>query len=90
MIDRASLEIGPYETFGSVYERLKALGSAPDSENACRYSGGLIRREPQNHAEATYAPPIKKEFCLIDWNCGPAAVVNKIRGLDPKPAPRPC
>ncbi len=85
MIDRASLEIGPYETFGSVYERLKALGSALIVKTLADIGGGLIRREPQNHAEATYAPPIKKEFCLIDWNCGPAAVVNKIRGLDPKP-----
>jgi methionyl-tRNA formyltransferase len=85
MIDKASLNIEKYETFGSVYSRLMSLGAELITKTLSNIEAGTAVRTPQNHSEATYAPPINKDFCPIDWSCSPEAIVNKIRGLDPKP-----
>jgi methionyl-tRNA formyltransferase len=85
MIDKASLEIGEYETFGSVYKRLMVLGAELIVKTLKNIEQGNVKPEPQNHAEATFAPPITREHCLIDWSNTPSVIVNQIRGLDPKP-----
>ncbi len=85
MIDKAAIEIGEDETFGSVYGRLMALGSELIVETLKKLESGTASAVPQNHAEATFAPPIKKEHCEIDWSQPPESIYNRIRGLDPRP-----
>ncbi|RMH37155.1 MAG: methionyl-tRNA formyltransferase [Nitrospirae bacterium] len=47
-------------------------------------AGGLVPR-PQNHAEATMAPMLKKEDGLIDWTLSAEEIANRVRGLVPWP-----
>lgn len=88
VIDMASTPIGTGESFGSVYERLKALGGELLVKTLGSIAAGTVKAIPQNEAEATYAPPIMKEDTLIDWAWPPEKIVSRICGLDPKPGAR--
>jgi methionyl-tRNA formyltransferase len=40
---------------------------------------------PQDHSQATFAPPLKKEDGRIDWSLNSEKIYNRIRGLQPWP-----
>jgi len=40
---------------------------------------------PQDHSQATFAPPLKKEDGRIDWSLDAEKIYNRIRGLQPWP-----
>ena len=46
---------------------------------------GTATRTPQNHAEATMAPMLKKEHGRLDLTREPKDIINLIRGLHPWP-----
>lgn len=88
VIDTASMMIGSEESFGSVYERMKELGGSLLAKVLPVIEAGEAKATPQNEREATYAPPITKEDCRIDWSFPADAVRSRICGLDPKPGAR--
>ena len=88
VIDTASLEIGEYESFGSVYERMKVLGGELLSKVLPIFESGRPSAVPQNDDEATYAPPITKEHTFLDWGWSAGKICSRICGLDPKPGAR--
>ncbi len=88
VIDTASIPIGPEESFGSVYARMKELGGSLLAKVLPRIEAGQVKAIPQNEQEATYAPPITKEHCRIDWSLPAETVRSRICGLDPKPGAR--
>lgn len=47
---------------------------------------GTLKRIPQDHDAATYAPMITRETGHIDWNHSGQDIQNLIRGLNPAPA----
>ena len=47
-----------------------------------------VVRIPQNDAEITLAPKLKKEDGRIDWDCTAEDIYNRIRGLNPWPCCR--
>ena len=46
---------------------------------------GKLEGQPQDHSAATYAPMLKKEDGLIDWNQSTEKILCRIRGLVPWP-----
>lgn len=88
VIDTATMEIAAGESFGSVYERMKALGGELLVRTLRAIEGGSVAAVPQDDAQATYAPPITREHTAIDWSQPAAAVSARICGLDPKPGAR--
>lgn len=48
-------------------------------------AGGTAREEPQDEAQATYAPRLTKEEGLIDWAQSASQIHNRVRGLYPWP-----
>ena len=42
---------------------------------------GAAPRTSQNHAEATFAPPLKKSECPIDWNKTPREIIKHVYGM---------
>src|SRR5258707_7905686 len=59
---------------------------APLMEETLRgLAAGAIVPRPQNHAEATLAPILKKEDGRIDWNRPAREIYNRIRGFAPWP-----
>ena len=85
VIDTAPTPIGEDETFGELYDRLKVLGAELLIKTLTDIQNGHIKRFPQDESLVTFAPPIQKEDCPIDWQKSADTVVNKVRGLNPKP-----
>lgn len=85
VIYAAETEVGEYESSGELFDRLKALGAELLIKTVKAIESGTAPRTPQNHAEATMAPPLSKEMSSIDWNKAPRQIVKQICGLNPWP-----
>lgn len=85
MILKRDMPIGEADRFADVHDKMAELSCACILEAIKMIGAGTAPREPQDHDNATYAPMLKKEEGLIDWN-GPAErIVNQVRALDPWP-----
>ena len=76
-------EIGEYETSEELFDRLARIGgklivkTIEEIEN--------ITPIPQNHAQHTYAPMIKRETGIIDWNKSAREISKLICGMNSWP-----
>jgi methionyl-tRNA formyltransferase len=77
--------IGDQETVGELHDRLAVRGAQLLMETIGMIEAGEIRRRPQDHAAATFAPRLRKEDGLIRWEADVRAIVQLIRGLSPSP-----
>ena len=77
--------IGPEETAVELGARLAVAGADLLVETLSGLEAGTIRPVPQNDAEATLAPILKKEDGLVDWNAPAQAIANRARGFLPWP-----
>ncbi len=78
-------EIGPMETTGDLYDRLKVKGAELLKETVDQIAKGTTEGRAQNHEEATPAPKLFNENTRIDFNQSADDVHNLIRGLNPFP-----
>lgn len=78
-------EIAPAETAGELFDRLAVLGGELLCETIEQIEKGTAVRTPQASELATYAPPLSKSSCPIDWDKSPGLVCAQIRGLNPWP-----
>lgn len=77
--------IAATDTAGSLHDRLARLGSRLICQTLDAFSDGTIRRISQDHAQATYAPLLKKSDGLIDWRKPAVSIEPFIRGMNPWP-----
>ncbi len=77
--------VGEAETSGQLFDRLAILGGELLCDTVRAIESGHAPRTPQNEAFASYAPPLKKEQSIIDFNDTYKDILNKIRGLNPWP-----
>ncbi|MFO7838854.1 MAG: methionyl-tRNA formyltransferase [Desulfosalsimonadaceae bacterium] len=78
-------QIAPHDTAGTLHDRLAGMGGDVLRRTIKAMQEGKLRPVPQNHAEASHAPLLKKSDGRIDW-CRPAAVIErKVRGMNPWP-----
>jgi len=85
MLLKEETGIGPEETALDLSARLATMGARLLVRTLDGIGNGTIVPEKQNGALATYAPILKKEDGLIDWNLPACAVHNRVRGLLPWP-----
>jgi methionyl-tRNA formyltransferase len=85
MLLRYETEIGSDETAPELTVRLADAGAPLMAETLRNLDAGEITPAPQNNAEATYAPPLRKQDGRIDWQLSAQEIYNRIRGLDPWP-----
>jgi len=85
MLYKKSTPIGDDETAGELYNRLSILGAELLGETIDAILRGEAIGTPQNHSEATYAPPLRKDMSPIDWTESAVKIKNKVRGLNPWP-----
>jgi methionyl-tRNA formyltransferase len=85
IIKAQKIDIGPNETTGDVYERLKILGSDLLVEAVDKIASDRYQAESQDHDKATPAPKLFTEDCKLDFHQPAESVHNKIRGLSPFP-----
>jgi len=70
---------------GSLHDRLAIVGADLVVETVRSIEAGAPPRQPQDPAEATPAPKIFREHCMIHWGWPAASIRNLIRGLSPQP-----
>ncbi|MCL2827858.1 MAG: methionyl-tRNA formyltransferase [Oscillospiraceae bacterium] len=85
MIAIRQTEIGPQETSGELFERLKDLGARLLAETIQTIADGTATRIPQDDAQATLAPPLRRDMSPVDWDRPADQIMNQIRGLNPWP-----
>jgi methionyl-tRNA formyltransferase len=85
MLLKAETEIGEEETALELAPRLARMGADLLVRTLDGLAAGTITPVPQNHAEATLAPILKKEDGLIDWRNPAASIFNRARGFLPWP-----
>lgn len=78
-------KISAADTAGSLHERLARLGADVLIRTLEAFAEGTIRRTPQDHSLATYAPLLKKTDGLIDWKKAAGQIEPFIRGMNPWP-----
>jgi methionyl-tRNA formyltransferase len=85
MLMTAREAIGPSDTAGSLHDRLAQRGADLMVRTLGAFADGTIRRTPQDHSAATYAPLLKKTDGLIDWKKPATRIEPFIRGMSPWP-----
>lgn len=90
IIDRLTTPIGPDEDFGTVYDRLAALGAGLVTRTVDAIIDGTVTSRPQDESTVSGAlhpaPKIFKDMCRIDWSMPARRVHDFVRGLSPLPA----
>ena len=77
----SAVKIGERETAEELWNRLMVLGGELLVKTVEGLENESIEPIPQNEAEATYAPIIKKTDGMIDWSKSAFEIDCKIRGL---------
>jgi methionyl-tRNA formyltransferase len=77
--------IDPEEDTQSLHDRLSMVGAEALSETLDLLVAGNLAPESQDDSLSCYAPMLKKEDGLIDWNNKPSVIKNKVRGMSPWP-----
>src|SRR5437016_10204339 len=85
MLLRGEIDIGAKETAPELASRMSELGAPLMAETLRGLAAGVITPKPQNHAEASYAPMLKKEDARIDWKRPAIEIYNRMRGFAPWP-----
>lgn len=82
---QAETAIGPEETAIELSGRLAAMGADLLAETLVRLEDGTVVGVPQDAAQASLAPILKREDGRIDWTRPATEIYNRIRGLVPWP-----
>ncbi len=80
-----SITVAPDETSGSLQTKLTPIGSRLLLETIRQLKEGALQPRGQDESAVTFAPMLKKEDGLIDWNQSAVAIERRVRGLDPWP-----
>jgi methionyl-tRNA formyltransferase len=70
---------------GEALEVLAKLGAGLLTDELPSLVSGTARREPQDDAMATYAPPVRREEGHVDFAAAPGAIIRKILAMTPSP-----
>ena len=85
IIEKREVPILPEETAGELFERLAPIGARLLCDTLQGIDAGTVTSEPQNEAEATFAPPLTRELAELDFSKPGALVASRVRGMDPWP-----
>lgn len=78
-------EIESDETAGELFDRLSLLGAKHLDQTIQKLATLGFQPIKQEESLATYAPMIKKEDALIDWNRSALEIYNQVRAFQPWP-----
>lgn len=85
MLASVEVPITNEDNVGTLHNKLSAAGAKLLSETLPPLLAGKLEPIPQNDAEATFAPNIKREQEKINWKKPGEEIYNHIRGLNPWP-----
>ncbi len=73
------------DTAGTLHDRLSEKGSRLLIKAIDALADGTAELFPQDHEQATYAPPLRSDEERLDWSKSPLELYNHIRGFNPWP-----
>jgi methionyl-tRNA formyltransferase len=79
------LPILPDDDAGTLSAKLADLAAEVVRVDLPKAVRGELALVPQDHASATFAPPLTREHGRIDWTAPARTIVDQIRGLSPRP-----
>lgn len=85
ILKQKKTKIGPEETTGDLYNRLKSEGADLITESADLIAKGNFKTRKQDNQKATPAPKLFRENTRIDFTKSALDIHNLIRGLNPFP-----
>ncbi len=85
ILAQAQIDIGPGETAGQLHDRLAQMAGPLLLKTINQIADGTVVYTEQNHAEATFAPKLKKSDGMLDFSEPAEVLARKIRGLWPWP-----
>jgi methionyl-tRNA formyltransferase len=80
-----ALPIGAEETAGHLHDRLAAVAAPCLARALQQIEDGSIHRIPQDNAQATYAPKLRKADGWLDWSKPAAVLERRVRAMSPWP-----
>ncbi len=83
---KKEIPIDAEDTNITLSEKLSDLGAEALEETMDLIQSGKAVLTPQENSQATYAPKLKKEDGLINWNEPAGRIHNKVRALLPWPS----
>ena len=86
IILQKKIKIEEDDDAGTLHYKLSELGAESVLETVRMIETGKVIPQIQNDSDASPAPKIFKENCMIDWNKNAGKIHNFIRGLSPYPA----
>jgi len=75
------LEIDPFDTAATLFEKLSVLGAGALTDALDKLKRGELPSCPQDEAKATYAPLLTKEDGRIPWEDSAEGICNRYRGV---------
>lgn len=85
MLLKASIKLSEDDNFGTVHDKLAALGADLLVETLVKIEKGNIERIPQGETTTAYAKMITKDLTCISWDNDAVTISNLIRGITPFP-----
>ncbi len=85
MLAKRSIRLKPDDTAGSVFQALSAQGADLLLETLPDYLSGKLTPTPQPEEGATYAPMMKKEDGVLDFNSDVNELERRVRAFNPWP-----
>jgi len=83
VLSQRSTPIGDDENAIELMDRLAVMGAELISETLANVD--KVRAIPQKDADASFAPLMKKEDGMIDWNLSATEIERRVRGFQPFP-----
>ncbi len=85
IVMQEQVPIGPEEDFGTLHDRLAEQGAALLLRAVQLQFQGQASRIPQDHGQATFAPPLTRADEEINWSAPAEKIFNLVRALAPSP-----
>ena len=85
ILRQRSLAISPWDSGGSLGEKLSRLAADLLGETLPLWLAGEIEPRPQDEARATYSSLIQKENAAIDWTRPAVDIWRQVRAMNPWP-----
>ena len=79
------VDIGPEETSGELFDRISAVGAETLLRCIGEIEAGRVTPVPQDHSQATLAPPLTKEMALFGFDKPAQVIHDLVRGMNPWP-----
>ncbi len=80
------ISVAPNDTTASLQAKLAPVGAELLVETIAGLKAENLTPQAQDESKVTYAPVLKKEDGLIDWNLPAVSIERRVRGFNPWPS----